>query len=77
MPGVADLAILLVLLIGVYVGVARGIYAPLATEGSFLAAILVVSHLHTGIDSFLPVGIRLVVSAVLVFIPLPMAPITA
>ena len=68
MPGVADLVIVLLLVLGIYVGVARGLYGPLATEGSFVAAILLVSRLHTGIDSFLPVGARLVISAFLVFV---------
>lgn len=68
MPAVADLVILLVLLVGVYVGVARGLFGPLATEGALVVSILIVSRLHTGIDSFLPVSARLVVSAVLVFI---------
>ncbi|MFN2465614.1 MAG: CvpA family protein [Candidatus Dormibacteria bacterium] len=66
MPAVADLAILLVLLLGVYIGLARGLYGPLATEGAFVVSILLVSHLHTGLDSSLPVAGRLAVSAVLV-----------
>ena len=68
MPGVADLVIVLVLLLGLYVGVARGLYGPLATEGSLVVAIFLVTTLHGGIDSFLPVGARLVVSIFLVFI---------
>jgi hypothetical protein len=67
-PAVADLVILLILLIGVYIGLARGLYGPLATEGSFILAIFLVSNLHTGIDAWLPVAGRLAVSAVLVFI---------
>lgn len=68
MPAVADLVILLVMVVGVYVGVARGLFGPLAAEGALVVSILVVSRLHTGIDAFLPVGARLVVSAVLFFI---------
>ena len=68
MSGVADLVILLVILVGVYFGVARGLYGPLAGEGALVAAVVVVSHLHTGIDAFMPIGARLAVSAVLVFI---------
>ena len=68
MPAVADLVIVLILLTGVYVGLARGLYGPLATEGSFIVAIFLVSNLHTGVDSWLPVAGRLAVSAVLVFI---------
>ena len=68
MPAVADLVIVLILLLGVYIGLARGLYGPLATEGSFVLAIFLVGNLHTGIDSWLPVPGRLVVSAVLVFI---------
>ncbi|MDQ6748728.1 MAG: CvpA family protein [Candidatus Dormibacteraeota bacterium] len=66
MPAVADLAILLVLLVGVYIGLVRGLYGPLATEGALVLAILVVSRLHTGLDSSLPVAGRLAVSVVLV-----------
>ena len=68
MPGVADLVIILVVLAGVTYGVARGLYGPLATEGSFIAAVLVVTRLHTGVDGFLPVGFRVAVSLVLVMI---------
>ena len=68
MPAVADLVLILILLIGVYVGLARGLYGPLATEGSFILSIFLVSNLHTGIDAWLPVPGRLAVSAVLVFI---------
>jgi hypothetical protein len=68
MPGVADLVILLVLLMGVYIGFARGLFGPLATEGAFVLSVVLVSHLHTGVDAFLPVAGRLAVSAGLVFI---------
>lgn len=66
MPGVADLVILLVLLAGVYLGLARGLFGPLATEGALIASIVLVSNLHTGVDSFLPVAGRVAVSLVLV-----------
>jgi hypothetical protein len=66
MSGVADLVILLVLLFGVYLGLARGLYGPLATEGAFVLALVVVANLHTGLDASLPVAGRLAVSAVLV-----------
>ena len=66
MPGVADLVILLILLLGVYIGIARGLVGPLLSEGAFVVALVVVTHLHTGIDGFLPIPGRLVVSAVLV-----------
>ena len=66
MPGVADLVILLVLLLGVYIGIARGLIGPLLSEGAFVLAIVLVTHLHTGVDSFLPIAARLLVSAVLV-----------
>jgi hypothetical protein len=66
MPGVADLVILLVLLFGVYLGLARGLYGPLATEGAFVLSLVVVANLHTGLDASLPVAGRLALSAVLV-----------
>ena len=68
MPGVADLVIILVILAGITFGVARGLYGPLATEGSFVAAVILVTRLHTGVDGFLPVGFRVGVSLVLVFV---------
>ena len=68
MPSVADLVIAMLLLVGVYIGLARGLYGPLATEGAFVLAIILVGNLHTGIDAWLPVAGRLAVSAVLVTI---------
>lgn len=68
MPGVADLVILLALLAGVYLGLARGLFGPLATEGALVAAIVLVTHVHTGVDSFLPVAGRVAVSVVLVIL---------
>ena len=72
----------MILLIGVYIGLARGLYGPLATEGALVAAIFLVSNLHTGIDSWLPVAGRLAVSSVLVMvltvlIRLALAPVVA
>ncbi|MFN2462680.1 MAG: CvpA family protein [Candidatus Dormibacteria bacterium] len=66
MPAVADLVIVVVLLLGVYIGLARGLYGPLASEGALVMAVYAVSRLHTWIDSWLQVLGRLVVSAVLV-----------
>ncbi|MEA2682446.1 MAG: hypothetical protein QOK05_774 [Chloroflexota bacterium] len=68
MPGVADLVILLVLVVGVYIGFARGLFGPLVTEGALVLSIVLVSNLHTGVDAFLPVAGRVAVSAALVFI---------
>jgi hypothetical protein len=67
-PAVADLVITLVLLLGVYIGLARGLFGPLATEGALVFSIWVVSRLHTGLDAALPVAGRLAVSAGLVVI---------
>ncbi|MFY9613809.1 MAG: CvpA family protein [Candidatus Dormiibacterota bacterium] len=41
MEFVADLVILMVLLVAVYVGIARGLWGPLLTEGAFLIGFLV------------------------------------
>jgi hypothetical protein len=68
MPAVADLVLLLITLVFVYIGLARGLLGPLATEGALVLAIVLVSHLHSGIDSALPIAGRLAVSAVLVVI---------
>ncbi|HEY8739034.1 MAG TPA: CvpA family protein [Candidatus Dormibacteraeota bacterium] len=68
MPGVLDLVILLVLLFAVYIGLARGLFGPLATEGALVVSIVVVSHLHTGIDGSLPLAGRVAVSVVLVLV---------
>ncbi|GAC1331206.1 MAG: hypothetical protein NVSMB17_09130 [Candidatus Dormibacteria bacterium] len=68
MPAVADLVIVMILLIGVYIGLARGLYGPLATEGALVLAVFLVSRLHTGFDSWLPLAGRLAVSVVLVAI---------
>jgi hypothetical protein len=68
MPGVADLVIVLALLAGVYLGLARGLFGPLATEVALVASIILVSHLHTGVDAFLPVAGRVAVSVVLVMV---------
>jgi hypothetical protein len=41
MEFVADLIILMVLLSAIYIGIARGLWGPLMTEGAFLAAFLI------------------------------------
>jgi hypothetical protein len=53
---IADLVILLALLVGVFVGLSRGLIGPLVTEGAFLVALFVAVHVHGQFDGFLPVG---------------------
>jgi hypothetical protein len=53
---IADLVILLALLVGVFVGLSRGLIGPLVTEGAFLIALFVAAHVHGQFDGFLPVG---------------------
>lgn len=66
---IADLVIILVLLIGVYIGISRGFVGPLISEGAFLIALFLVLHLHGLVDGFLPIGVaRTGFSFVLVFV---------
>lgn len=66
---IADLVIILVLLIGVYIGLSRGFVGPLISEGAFLVALFLVLHLHGLVDGFLPIGVaRTGFSFVLVFV---------
>jgi hypothetical protein len=66
---IADLVILAFLLIGVYIGLSRGLIGPLVTEGAFLVALYLVLHLHGLFDGFLPIGfLRTGLSIVLVFV---------
>ena len=52
----ADLVIVLALLVGVFVGLTRGLIGPLITEGAFLVAIYITVHVHGQFDAFLPIG---------------------
>jgi hypothetical protein len=53
---IADLVILVFLLVGVYIGLSRGLIGPLVTEGAFLVALYLVLHLHGLFDGFLAIG---------------------
>ena len=65
----ADLVILGVLLIGVYIGLSRGLIGPLVAEGAFLVALYLVLHLHGLFDGVLSIGfLRTGLSIVLVFV---------
>jgi uncharacterized membrane protein required for colicin V production len=65
----ADLVILAFLLIGVYIGLSRGLIGPLVTEGAFLVALYLVLHLHGLFDGFLSIGfLRTGLSIVMVFV---------
>jgi hypothetical protein len=65
----ADLVILGVLLIGVYIGLSRGLIGPLVAEGAFLVALYLVLHLHGLFDGFLAIGfLRTGLSIVLVLL---------
>jgi uncharacterized membrane protein required for colicin V production len=66
---IADLVILVFLLIGIYIGLSRGLIGPLVTEGAFLVALYLVLRLHGLFDGFLAIGfLRTGLSIVLVFL---------
>lgn len=52
----ADFVILGVLLVGIYIGISRGLIGPLVTEGAFLIAIYLTLHLHGLVDGLVPIG---------------------
>lgn len=65
----ADLVILGFLLIGVYIGLTRGLIGPLVSEGAFLIALYLVLHLHGLFDGVLSIGfLRTGLSIVLVLL---------
>jgi hypothetical protein len=67
---IADLLILLALLIGVYIGLTRGLIGPLFTEGALLGAIYLTVHWHSQFDGPLPFGWLRTGFAVLLFFAL-------
>lgn len=67
MPSLADLIILGALLLALGIGIARGLIAPLFSEGAFLVSWFAVTHVPLSLES-LPVPIRIGIAGVAIFL---------
>lgn len=65
---IADLVILLVLLVALYIGLSRGLVGPIFGEGAFVIALILVLRFHSVTDFVPSGGLRLVVILLFTFL---------